>query len=79
MDKYFTIHKNDAGTEAYTDEYVKGLQAEVASLEGHRKDADRLAAKVARLREALRQYGAHIYGCDGDPCKCGIIKALEDE
>ena len=26
MKKYFTIHKNDIGSEAYTDEYVKGLE-----------------------------------------------------
>ena len=35
--KYFTIHKNDAGTEAYQDHYVHGLQAEIERLRGIEK------------------------------------------
>jgi len=32
MKKYFTIHRNDAGSEAYTDEYVKYLEAEIEAV-----------------------------------------------
>ena len=31
-EKYFTIHEGDAGTEAFRDEYVRGLEAEVRRL-----------------------------------------------
>jgi len=40
---------------------------------------EEVVAEVDRLREALRKYGHHVGGCDGCPCKCGILKALETE
>lgn len=33
MNKFFTIHPNDAGTEAYTDAYVKWLEKRIHELE----------------------------------------------
>lgn len=41
--KYFTIHKNDVGSEAYQDEYVKQLESQLATV----------IAENAQLRERI--------------------------
>lgn len=52
--------------------------------EGKRTTAERLLAaelEVARLREAIQQWGNHRHGCSfvrsGGECSCGFRKALE--
>ena len=52
--KYFRIHKNDAGTEAFRDEYVHWLEREVNKLNtecGHlQADLDEAKAEIAKLQ-----------------------------
>ncbi len=40
---------------------------------------NRAATEVARLREALSQYGSHAGMCDGMPCTCGFRAAVLGE
>ena len=48
MRKTFTIHRNDAGTEAYRDQYVHGLEAEIARLRDIIREL-RVKAMVAEM------------------------------
>lgn len=56
--KRFTIHRNDAGSEAYRDEYVKHLEQQLTARD------ERIAKLVQAIRELHRGTGE-----DGDPCK----------
>ena len=59
-EKYFTIHENDAGLEAYRDEYVEWLEEQIKyrdDIIGLSPDGDRhadLVAEIERLKERQR-------------------------
>ena len=56
--KFFTIHANDAGTDAYDNGYVEWMEAELASVRADRDERavqkGELLAEIERLREELR-------------------------
>jgi len=58
MKKYFTLTENDAGTEAYTDEYVVGLEGRIEELEQelarHQKQMAQLRASNASPEARIR-------------------------
>jgi hypothetical protein len=41
-------------------------------------DTKRNMTEIAKLREALREYGHHKPHCSADPCTCGILEALQE-
>ena len=49
--KYFTIHENDAGTEAYQDHYVHDLEEQVKR---QQVKIERLQADIKEREEAAR-------------------------
>jgi hypothetical protein len=48
--KYFTIHRNDAGTEAYHDRYVEWLEQQLADLKAQR------LRELGEIDSALGEY-----------------------
>ena len=54
MKKYFTIHKNDAGSEAYTDQYVEALKKERDDLLEACQEAKR-SSGFLRMNEHARR------------------------
>jgi len=53
--KYFTIHENDAGTEAYHDSYVLELEDQVARLKTHKTNLNATICLQRRQFEQLEK------------------------
>jgi len=66
--KWFTIHKNDAGSEAYRDGYVKWLEEQLAEA---RRESEKVESPKYVLYCAIGRKGA----ASGF---CGSIKSAQD-
>ena len=66
--KYFTIHENDAGVEAYDDRYVEWLESQLASVKRILGTIDGINFLAAKRNTAFQMPGAYD-GAMSEECK----------